>query len=169
VFPIPLLLNLRAGFPAVTPRATAWAKAPAPIASTWTNGHQTVMSSTGMGIVLPPHVRGDTFPYSTALDGGWVASDFTGGMKFTLRRRYPASSVVTDVDADVVDQATTTSGEVVGSGASVAVTIPASRTTGWPAGKLYWDLQAIITGSPNRVYTIASGVITILPDVTRST
>jgi hypothetical protein len=52
---------------------------------------------------------------------------------------------------------------------TVAITIPAERTTDWPAGKLVFDLQGVIAGATPRVYTIASGVITILPDVTRST
>jgi hypothetical protein len=120
-----------------------------------------------LGIVLPPHVRGDTFPYEGTLDDDWTAEQFTGGLKFTLRQRYPASSVVTD--ADVVDQASTAGGEIVASGDSVEVTIPASRTTGWPIGRLYWDLQGVIAGGTPRVYTIASGSILILPDVTRST
>lgn len=122
-----------------------------------------------LGIVLPPHMRGDTFPYEGTLDDPWTVDQFTGGLKFTLRRRYPASSIVADADADVVDQATTTSGEIVASGTSVEVTIPAARTTEWPAGKLVWDLQGVVAGATPRVYTLASGVITILPDVTRST
>ena len=125
------------------------------------------MSSTG--IVLAPHTRGDTFPYSTVLQGGWTSEQFTGGLKFTLRKKHPASSVTTDGDADVVAQASVANGQIVASGTNVAVTIPAEQVTNWPAGKLVWDLQGVITGTPNRVYTIASGVITILPDVTRST
>lgn len=119
------------------------------------------------GIVLPAHIRGDTFIYEGTLDDGWTAEQLSGGLKFTLRKRYPESDVVTDddEDEDFVDQA---SGEIVASGTSVVVTIPASRTTAWPAGKLYWDLQGVISGATPRVYTIASGVISILPDVTRA-
>jgi hypothetical protein len=123
------------------------------------------MSSTG--IVLAPHTRGDTFPYSTVLQGGWTAEQFSS-LKFTIRKKYPASTVVNDGDADVVAQATTANGQIVASGTSVEVTIPASLVTDWPTGKLVWDLQGVLSGS-GRVHTIASGVITILPDVTRST
>jgi hypothetical protein len=122
---------------------------------------------TTTGITLAPHVRGDTFIYSTALGNGWVAADFSGGIRFTLRSRYPASSVTTDADA--VDQATLAAGDIVASGANLTITIPAARTTLWAAGRLYFDLQGVVAGATPRVYTIASGVITILPDVTRST
>jgi hypothetical protein len=124
---------------------------------------------TTLGVTLPSHVRGDTFEYSTELEDGWTFAQFTGGIRFTLRQRYPASSVVTD--ADVVDQASTVAGEIVAGAEpeTVAITIPAERTTDWPAGKLVFDLQGVIAGATPRVYTIASGVITILPDVTRST
>jgi hypothetical protein len=124
---------------------------------------------TTLGVLLDPHVRGDTFEYSTVLEDGWTFEQFTGGIRFTLRQRYPASSVVTDAAA--VDQASTSSGEIVQGDEpeDVVVTIPASRTTSWPAGKLYFDMQGVVAGGTPRIYTIASGVITILPDVTRST
>jgi hypothetical protein len=115
---------------------------------------------------LSPHRRGDTFSYSVTLGGDWVFADFTGGMKFTLRRHVPASSVTTDDDA--TDQATTDDDEITGSGATVTIVIPASRTTSWPAGKLYWDLQGVVTGTPDEVYTIDSGTISIEADITRS-
>jgi hypothetical protein len=119
-------------------------------------------------VVLAPHTRGDTFNYNAELGNDWVVADFTGGLKFTLRRTIPLSSVVTDADA--IDQATSGSGEIVGSGANISITIPASRTTAWPAGKkLVWDLQGVVAGATPRVYTIASGEITIRGDVTRST
>jgi hypothetical protein len=124
---------------------------------------------TTTGVQLPSHTRGDTFSYSTAIGNGWVAADFTGGIKFTLRRRHPASSVTSDADADVLAQASIANGQIVASGANLTITIPASVTTNWPAGTAYFDLQGVVSGTPNRVYTIASGVITILPDVTRST
>jgi hypothetical protein len=120
-----------------------------------------------LGIALTPHVRGDTFVYSTTLEGGWVAEDFSGGLKFTLRERAAASSVVTDTDA--VDQASVAGGEIEATGTSVTITIPASRSTTWPVKGLLFDLQGVVTGTPNRVYTIASGTIVILRDMTRST
>jgi hypothetical protein len=122
---------------------------------------------TTSGIALDAHVRGDTFIYATTLGNGWVAADFTGGLKFTLRTAFPASSVVTDVDA--VDQASVAGGEIVASGANLTITIPASRTTEWARGRYLWDLQGVVSGTPNRVYTVAYGTIVILGDVTRST
>lgn len=116
---------------------------------------------------LDPHYRGDTFDYDFTIGSGWVFADFTGGLKFTLRTRAPSSSTTADTDA--VDQATSSGGEITGSGTAGNVLIPASRTTAWPAGgKLYWDLQGIVTGSPNRVYTLDSGTIVILSDITRT-
>jgi hypothetical protein len=114
---------------------------------------------------LPPHVRGDTFSRSFTLGNSWLGSTFTGGVKFTLRTRAPASSVVTDTDA--VDQATTVAGEITFVGAVGTILIPASRTTVWAAGKLYWDLQGSVTGVPT-IYTIDYGTIIIVADITRA-
>lgn len=119
-----------------------------------------------MTTALDPHFRGDTFDYDFTIGSGWVFADFTGGLKFTLRTRAPSSSTVADTDA--TDQATSAGGEVTGSGTAGNVLIRASRTTTWPTGRLYWDLQGIISGSPNRVYTIDSGTITIVADITRA-
>jgi hypothetical protein len=115
---------------------------------------------------LDPHTRGDTFDYDFTIGAGWVFADFTGGLKWTLRKRPPSSSTTSDTDA--IDQATTTGGEITGSGTAGTVLIPASRTTAWDTGTLYWDLQGIVSGSPNRVYTLDSGTIRILADITRS-
>lgn len=113
------------------------------------------------------HVRGDTFRYSFTLGNGWVGTDFTGGLKFTLRTTLPASSVVSDSDA--VDQASVAAGEILMSGASGTVTIPASRAYDWPTGTLVWDLQGTVTAVPdNIVYTIDRGSIRVVGDVTRS-
>lgn len=116
---------------------------------------------------LDPHRRGDTFEYSFRLGNGWVGSDFTGGVKFTLRTSPPDSNITTDDDA--VDQASVSGGEIVFSGAAGTITIPASRTTEWPAASLFWDLQGVISGTPNVVHTIDDGAIRIKADITRST
>lgn len=116
---------------------------------------------------LDPHRRGDTFVYSFVLGGGWTGSDFSGGVKFTLRSSIPDSSTTTDADA--IDQASVATGEIVFTGSSGVITIPATRTTVWPATSLHWDLQGIISGTPSIVYTIDDGAIRIKPDVTRST
>ncbi len=115
---------------------------------------------------LDPHRRGDTFVYTFRLGGGWVGSDFTGGVKWTLRSALVDSSVTSDDDA--VYQASVATGELAFSGAIGTLTIPASDTSLWPASKLYWDLQGVISGSPDTVYTIDDGRISITYDVTRS-
>ena len=115
---------------------------------------------------LAPHTRGDTFEYTFTLGNGWVGADFTGGVRFTLRKYVPDSGVVTDADA--VDQASVATGEITFAGAEGTIVIPASRTTTWPVRPLVWDIQGIINGSPNVVYTIDDGAIVIDGDVTRS-
>jgi preprotein translocase subunit SecF len=115
---------------------------------------------------LEGHRRGDTFVYSFALGNGWIGSDFTGGVKFTLRDELVEASVTTDDDA--VDQASVATGEITFVGATGTITIAASRTTAWPTGRLHWDMQGVISGSPAIVYTIDSGTLPIEPDVTRS-
>jgi hypothetical protein len=128
---------------------------------------------TTTGVELDPQMRGDTFEYSTTLLDGWTVEQFTGGLRFTIRKRYPESSVPDDTDPNVVASVTTTpaaAGGIVAAGTAVTVTIPASATKSWPVDKrLPWDLQGIITGSPNRVETLASGHIHIQPDVGRTT
>lgn len=116
---------------------------------------------------LDPHRRGDTFVYRFSLGNGWVGADFTGGVKFTLRSSIPNSGTTTDDDA--IEQASVAAGEIVFSGATGVITIPASRTTSWPAASLHWDLQGVISGTPDVVYTIDDGAIRIKADVTRST
>lgn len=119
-----------------------------------------------MTIRLDPHCRGDTFSRNFTLSGDWLGTDFTGGVKFTLRTEIPASSVVTDEDA--IDQASVEGGEITFDEGVGTVLIPASRTTAWPLGRLMWDLQGTVSGSPARVYTIASGVLVVVGDVTRA-
>jgi len=117
--------------------------------------------------VLEPHRRGTEFRYHFTLGGGWTYTMFTGGLKFTLRKSLPPSSV-TD-DADAVDQATLAGGEITFSDlTSGTVLIPGSRTTSWPSGmKLFWDLQGeVLTGA--RVLDIDAGTVVINGDVTRS-
>jgi len=115
---------------------------------------------------LDPHYRGDTFDYDFTLGNGWVMADFTGGLVFTLRSSIPADG--TTVDTDAVDQASVATGEITGSGTAGNVLIPATRVTLWPKGRLHWDLQGKVSGSPARVYTIDSGVILIRHDITRT-
>lgn len=117
---------------------------------------------------LDPHFRGDAFDKTVTLDG--AASYYTGGLRFTLRRTIPASTVVTDADA--VAKATTSpgegiEGEVFVDGANVRVYFASSVTNGWPVGRLYWDLQGKVTDGAG-LKTIDSGEIMIRADITRT-
>lgn len=116
---------------------------------------------------LRPHRRGDTFEYSFTLGNGWVGSDFSGGVKWTLREYPPDTSVTTDTDA--AEQASVAGGQITFFGAVGTIRIAAARTTTWPTGTLYWDLQGVISGAEARVYTIDDGRLSVLPDITRST
>jgi hypothetical protein len=113
--------------------------------------------------------RGDPFEYRFTLGNGWTSASFSE-VRFTLRRRYPASSIVTDTDSDVVDQATLGEGEITFESDTVGlIEFPSSRTTAWPALRLLWDLQGTVAGaSPAASRTIDSGEIMIDPDVTRT-
>lgn len=115
---------------------------------------------------LDPHRRGDSFEYTFTLGNDWVGADFTGGVKWTLRAEVPPSTVVTDDDA--IDQASVAGGEITFVDEVGTIAIPASRTNAWPAGRLFWDLEAKISGSPIKVYTLASGTLPILGDLTRA-
>lgn len=115
---------------------------------------------------LDSQKRGDEFSYSFTLGSGWIGSDFSGGIIFTLREEIPESTVTTDADA--VDQASVAGGEITFSSTTVGtILIPGSRTTAWPKGRLYWDLQGVVTVG-ERVFTIDSGTILIAGDVTRA-
>ncbi len=118
-----------------------------------------------MTTALDPQLRGDPFVYTATLGNGWVFSDFSGGIKFTLRTEIPESTVTTDTDA--VDQATTDEGDVTGGGTTVTISIPSERTDAWPKGRLHWDMQGLITGATPAKRTIDRGTILIIGDVTR--
>jgi hypothetical protein len=121
-----------------------------------------------MSTQLPDHYRGDVFEYSFTLGGGWTGSDFTDSLKFTLRESVPASTVTDDTDA--LAQASVSGGEITFDGSDTigTITLPSSDTNTWPASKLYWDLQGVVSGSPDTAYTLDEGTILILSDITRS-
>lgn len=121
---------------------------------------------TSLNIKLEPQIRGDRFRRITALGNGWTADQFTGGLRFTVRRRVPPASVVSDGDA--LGHVTTAGGGIVASGTSVTITIPASVTKHWPCEELLWDLQGTITGAEPDVRTIAMGTLQVIGDITRS-
>lgn len=107
-------------------------------------------------------VRSDTFVKIFTLGNGWVGSDFTGGIKFTIRDSVPDGDVTDDTDAILsVDESYMSFAGAVGT-----LTIPASMTS-IQLGRLYWDIQGTVTGSPNYVKTIDSGHMKVTGDVTR--
>jgi hypothetical protein len=107
-------------------------------------------------------VRSDTFVKVFTLGNGWVGSDFTGGIKFTIRDRVPEVDVVDDTGAILsVDESYMSFVGAVGT-----LTIPASMTN-IQTGRLYWDIQGTVTGSPNYVKTIDSGTMSVSGDITR--
>lgn len=113
---------------------------------------------------LAPLFRGDTFLYSFTLAGDWVAADFTGGLKMTFRTEIPDGAD----DSDALYQASVSGGQIVTSGASGTITIPASVTSGWPARRLLWDLQGVIDSGEDIVHTIDAGTLLVIADITRS-
>lgn len=109
--------------------------------------------------------RGDPLIVPLTLEAGFEAEDFDE-LWFTVRRRPPPTSTVTDADA--LAQVTLTGGGIVFSSATAGtITILSAVTTTWPTGRLYWDLQArkVDDGEP---YTLDSGVLPIVADITRS-
>jgi hypothetical protein len=121
-----------------------------------------------MSTTLDPQRRGAEFKYTFTLGNGWTSSMFTGGLIFTLRTRIPASTVLDDTDAAVVAQASVAGGEITFSTTTVGtILIPGADTKTWPTGRLYWDLQGIVTTGA-RVLDVDDGTITIIGDVTRT-
>lgn len=123
-----------------------------------------------MSTRLPPHIRGDTFEYSFTLGNDYTGASFTGGVKMTFRREIPGAGVFDDDDA--IDQASTATGEITFDAETDTigtVVIPASRATLWPTVRLVYDVQGVITGSPDDdVRTIDIGTVMVVGDVTRS-
>lgn len=119
---------------------------------------------------LTPQRRGTEFKYSSVLTEGWTDAMFTGGIVFTLRTKIPGSNVRSDADPDVVDKTSVAAGGIdFSTTTAFEVHFPGSRTTKWPVQTLVWDMQGIITASPeNRVLDIAAGTVEVLGDVTRS-
>lgn len=118
--------------------------------------------------VLDPHVRGDEFSYSFVLGNGWTSADFTGGLVFTLRKRWPPSSVTDDTDAGVLAQGSVAGGQITFSSPTAGtVLFPNSETQDWPNGKIYGDIQGKVTIGA-RVFTLDRVALVVLGDATRS-
>jgi hypothetical protein len=121
-----------------------------------------------MSTALDPQRRGTEFKYTFTLGNSWTSSMFTGGLIFTLRTRIPASSVLDDTDAGVVAQASVAGGGITFSSTTVGtVLIPGATTKLWPTGRLFWDLQGIVTIGA-RVLDVDAGTILIVGDITRT-
>jgi hypothetical protein len=119
---------------------------------------------------LPALTRGDTFKRLIELLGGFTVNDFVS-IKFTVRKSYPLSTVVTDTDA--AGQVSVEDGGIVfeEDGINGLVMIAEDVTTTWDPGLYVWDMQAVIAGEteedPDEVYTLARGQLPIVADVTR--
>lgn len=112
--------------------------------------------------------RGDTWTIQFRIQNGWLASQFSG-IKFTVRTKYPASSVTDDSDA--VIQKSLGDGIAIDSQDDTlgTVTVPATETQ-LNTSRYVWDIQATRGSvSPQQVYTLNSGDLYVTADVTRST
>jgi len=124
-------------------------------------------------IVLKRHRRGTEFKYSTTLENGWTGAMFTGGLLFTIRRSLPSSDILDDSDTianggRMLHQSSVANGELVfTSPDELTVLIPGAITHGWPASKLFWDLQGKVTAG-ERVLDVAAGTVIVMADITRT-
>jgi hypothetical protein len=116
--------------------------------------------------ILAPHVRGDSFDRTFGLTGEWLGAQFSQ-IKFTIRKKLPATA---DLDTDVLAQVTKTGGGIQFDpldDASGFVSIAASVTNLWEPGVYFWELQGTVAGSPQKVYTLESGKLNVVSDLTR--
>ena len=114
---------------------------------------------------LDSHPRGDPLELPFVLEDGFIGDDFSE-IKFTVRKRLPASSEITDASAN--GQAALTGGGIVmSSDTEGTITILSAVTTTWSPGNYYWDLQGTLD-SNDEPYTIDQGVLPVHADVTRA-
>ncbi len=114
---------------------------------------------------LEDHYRGTDFTYYFSLGNEWLGSMFDE-LKFTIRRRIPASNVLNDTN--IVGQASLSREQIVfdiDNGALGTVFIPASKNRSWPLGIFPWDFKAKVGDS---IYTVDAGTVEIVGDLTRS-
>lgn len=109
--------------------------------------------------------RGDTVKLNVAVTVGGVVFDLTGcTIWFTAKNLY------TDADPGVFQKSTLNGGIVVTSAPNglCQVTILPADTSGQAATKimLLWDCQ--VKTSTGLIYTVASGNLIVIPDVTQS-
>ncbi len=110
--------------------------------------------------------RGDTIGLNVAVSAGGTVYPLVGvKMWFTAKNSY------NDPDSSAVFQKTIGSGIVITNTTLglATVTIDPTDTYGLPSSKtlLVYDLQ--VEDASGNVYTVASGNLIVLPDVTRST
>lgn len=111
--------------------------------------------------------RGDTVKLNMAVTSGGSFYDLTGStIWFTAKNHF------SDPDISAVFQKSTTGGGITITNAPnglCQVTIDPADTSGEPPTKvmLVWDAQ--VKDAQGRIYTVASGNLIIVPDVTITT
>lgn len=124
-----------------------------------------------MSTRLDPQIRGTTFRYTAPLPLPWRGSTFVGGIRCTLRTRYPESSVVSDADA--VATGSLDDGHVIitpGVGDApdtIGLLWLADETESWPTGVIYFDVKGYVDAEGRDRVPIDDGAVEIKPDVTR--
>jgi hypothetical protein len=110
--------------------------------------------------------RGDTFRRPITLESPWVLADFTGGIRCTVK----ASLEDDDPGAGQVSLTATADGSITfATTTEGTVRFNPSVTETWEPGRRYnWDVQGIVTGSPNDVFTLARGTFRVQADATRT-
>lgn len=113
---------------------------------------------------FPNITRGDTVPVKlTITDAANAPIDITGNtFFFTIKKNYD------DLDANALLQvsATAPSGSLSTGG---VITLTLQVPTTMELGTFYYDVQRVISGSPDTITTLAKGSVTIEYDVTTRT
>lgn len=111
--------------------------------------------------------RGDTFPFTTVVYNGSSTIDVTG-YQFRMTAKYD----IQDADSSAVFSITSP-GQISltdPTNGKVLITILPTNTSGLQRGltyRLIYDIQ--MYNDPATIYTVSSGILTVLPDVSTTT
>lgn len=109
--------------------------------------------------------RGDTFNLTLPVTLNGAVYDITGSTLF-----FTVKNKVSDLDAAALTQKKTGQGITHTSPSSgiAVLAVPSTETDVWPTNKaLPYDVQLKTTA--NEIFTLETGFITVLPEITRST